>query len=197
MGPCCWLLPWWADEGLAIGRSRMSQKLPCAWSCCWPRVCISSLPPQPFSLYFYKYIYRNIYDAKCNRDETPHWPGSPCVSISPQTVTYLVPLDVLCYRTGCWVVYILFYYFYYYCFTVCPFPAEGYWGPVACWPWGRVAPQVVGQLPNYAKCLELWCVVQQQAGSAWCVVQVQQAPTSVSTSAKGYPGPLPKYHPQG
>lgn len=95
MGPCCWLLPWWADEGLAIGRSRTSQKLPCAWSCCWPRVCISSLPPQPFSLYFYKYIYRNIYDAKCNRDETPHWPGSPCVSISPQTVTYLVPLGVL------------------------------------------------------------------------------------------------------
>lgn len=32
---------------------------------------------------------------KCNRDETPHWPGSPCVSISPETVTYLLPLGVL------------------------------------------------------------------------------------------------------
>lgn len=95
MGPCCWLLPWWADEGLGIGRSGMSQNLPCARSCCWLRVYISSFPPQPFSLYFYKYIYRNIYDAKCNRDETPHWSGSPCVSVSPQTVTYLVPLGVL------------------------------------------------------------------------------------------------------
>lgn len=95
MGPCHWLLPWWAAEGLGIGRSRMGQNLPCARSCCWPRACISSLPPQPFSLYFYKYIYRNIYDAKCNRDETPHWPGSPCVSISLQTVKYLVPLGVL------------------------------------------------------------------------------------------------------
>lgn len=95
MGSCCWLLPQWADEGLGIGRSRMGQNLLCAQSCCWPRACISSLPPQPFSLYFYKYIYRNIYDAKCNRDKTPHWPGSPCVSISPQTVTYLVLLGVL------------------------------------------------------------------------------------------------------
>lgn len=59
MSPC-WLLPQWADEGLGIGKSRMGQNLPCAWSCCWPRLCISSLPPQPFSLYFYKYIYRNI-----------------------------------------------------------------------------------------------------------------------------------------
>lgn len=75
--------------------SRMGRNLPCAWSCCWPRACISSPRPQPFSLYFYKYIERNIYDAKCNRDETPHWPGGPCVSISPETVTYLVLLGVL------------------------------------------------------------------------------------------------------
>lgn len=75
MGPCCWLLPWWADEGLGIGRSRMGQNLLCACSCCCPGVYISSFPPQPFSLYFYKYIHRNIYDAKCNRDETPHLAG--------------------------------------------------------------------------------------------------------------------------
>lgn len=53
-----------------------------------------------------------------------------------------------CYRKGCWVVYILFYYFYYYCFTVCPFPAEGCWGPVGCWPWGRIAPRLWGSCPT-------------------------------------------------
>lgn len=92
---CCWLgAPGTVHAGKKV-RSRMGRNLPCAWSCCWPRACISSPRPQPFSLYFYKYIERNIYDAKCNRDETPHWPGGPCVSISPETVTYLVLLGVL------------------------------------------------------------------------------------------------------
>lgn len=145
MGPCCWLLPRWADEGLGIGRSRMGQNLLCAQSCCWPRACISSLPPQPFSLYFYKYIYRNIYDAKCNRDETPHWPGSPCVSISPQTVTYLVLLGVLMLQDrvlGRLHVFFIFIIIINYCFAVCPFPVGGCWGPVACWPWGSIAPRL-------------------------------------------------------
>lgn len=83
MGPCCWLLPWWADEGLAIGRSRTSQKLPCAWSCCWPRVCISSLPPQPFSLYFYKYIYIEIYMMQSAIETRPRIGREVLVSPSP------------------------------------------------------------------------------------------------------------------
>lgn len=102
-----------------------------------------------------------------------------------------------CYRTGCWVVYILFYY---YCFAVCPFPAEGCWGPVACWPWGRVAPRLWGSCPTMPNvwspgvlCDSEWeCSV---CGSAPTSRAVDPA-TSVSTSAKGRPDPLPKYHPQ-
>lgn len=81
MGSCCWLLPRWADEGLGIGRSRMGQNLLCAQSCCWPRACISSLPPQPFSLYFYKYI--EIYMMQSAIETRPRIGREVLVSPSP------------------------------------------------------------------------------------------------------------------
>lgn len=55
---------------------------------------------------------------KCNRDETPHWPGSPYVSISPETVTYLVPLGVLVLQDRVLGRLHPFFYYYYFIYIV-------------------------------------------------------------------------------
>lgn len=71
---------------LGTGRSRMGQSLLCARSCCWPRACISSPPPQPFSLYFYKYIYiykKKIYMMQSAIETRPRIGREVLVSPSP------------------------------------------------------------------------------------------------------------------
>lgn len=89
---------------------------------------------------------------KCNRDETPHWPGSPCVSVSPETVTYLVPLGVLVLQDrvlGRLHPFLLL------LFCCLPVSCRGLLGTCNLLALGQGSPQIVGQVPNYAKCLEL------------------------------------------
>lgn len=122
-----------------------------------PGLASHPLHPSPLVCIFIN-IYRNIYDAKCNRDETPHWPGSPCVSISPQTVTYLVllgvlvPQDRVLGRLHIFLLLVLLLLFG--CFPTAGDPVPLGQG----WLWGAACPP--RQLPDCAKCLELLvCVV--------------------------------------
>lgn len=80
---CYWLPPKEGWQGtLGTGRSRACQSQSCARSCCWPRACISSPPPQPFSLYFYKYIYK-IYMMQSAIETRPRVGREVLVSPSP------------------------------------------------------------------------------------------------------------------
>lgn len=99
-------------------------------------------------------IYRNIYDAKCNRDETPCWPGCPRVSMSPETVTYLVLLAVVVLQDrvlGC------LHFYYYYCFAVYHFLLGAEDGP------HRAALRAAARLCQTFGAARVCCAVAQRA----------------------------------